>query len=360
MEDPCRPLPRQPRCRLRVGVPELPEVEVVRRGLERWVTGRTITAVEVPDPRSIRRHALGVGDFRGNLIGAKVLDVVRRGKFLWLPLSDEAWHAGPAAAGPQDAVPQDTVRQDDVQQDDGGVPHTALMAHLGMSGQLLMQDPGRPDEKHLRVRLTLSAVAGAPDELRFVDQRIFGGLFVTSLVPTPDGLPGGQSLLALPLIAAEAAHIGRDPLDPAFSQEAFYQKLRSRKTGLKRALLDQDLISGIGNIYADEALWQARLHFARPTDTLRRAEAQRVIDAAKDVMSRALDAGGTSFDSLYVNVNGASGYFDRSLDAYGRENEPCRRCAAVGLATLIRRDSFMNRSSYSCPVCQPRPRNGRW
>ncbi|WP_434612782.1 bifunctional DNA-formamidopyrimidine glycosylase/DNA-(apurinic or apyrimidinic site) lyase [Arthrobacter sp. A5] len=315
-------------------MPELPEVEVVRRGLERWVAGRTITAVDVPDPRSIRRHALGVDDFRSNLVGARVLDVVRRGKFLWLPLSDGA--------------------------DDDGVPHTALMAHLGMSGQLLMQDPAQPDEKHLKVRLKLSPVDGAPDELRFVDQRIFGGLFVTSLVPTSDGLPGGQAACALPLIPAEAAHIGRDPLDPAFSQETFYQKLRSRKTGLKRALLDQGLISGIGNIYADEALWLAQLHFARPTDTLRRAEAQRVVDAAKDVMGRALDAGGTSFDSLYVNVNGDSGYFDRSLNAYGRENEPCPRCADIGLDTRIRRDSFMNRSSYSCPVCQPRPRNGRW
>ncbi|MCY0905490.1 bifunctional DNA-formamidopyrimidine glycosylase/DNA-(apurinic or apyrimidinic site) lyase [Arthrobacter sp. H14-L1] len=325
-------------------MPELPEVEVVRRGLERWVTGRTITAVQVPDPRSIRRHALGVEDFRGNLIGARVLDVVRRGKFLWLPLSDRAKGDG----------------ADDDRVDDDRVPHTALMAHLGMSGQLLMQDPSQPDEKHLKVRLTLSSVEDAPEELRFVDQRIFGGLFVTALIPTADGLPGGQSALSLPLIAAEAAHIGRDPLDPAFSQEAFYQRIRSRKTGLKRALLDQSLISGIGNIYADEALWLAKVHFARPTETLRRSDAQRVVDAARDVMRLALDAGGTSFDSLYVNVNGASGYFARSLNAYGQEGEPCARCAALGLQTRIRRDSFMNRSSFSCPVCQPRPRNGRW
>jgi formamidopyrimidine-DNA glycosylase len=237
------------------------------------------------------------------------------------------------------------------------------MAQLGMSGQLLMQDPGQPDEKHLKVRLTLSPAAGAPDELRFVDQRIFGGLFVTSLVPTADGLPGGQSggsSPGLPLIAAEAAHIGRDPLDPAFSMDAFYRKLRARKTGLKRALLDQGLVSGIGNIYADEALWAAKLHYARPTDTLRRAEAERVIQASRYVMLCALEAGGTSFDSLYVNVNGASGYFERALNAYGREGEPCLRCAGLGLETRIRRDTFMNRSSYSCPVCQPRPRNGRW
>jgi formamidopyrimidine-DNA glycosylase len=232
-----------------------------------------------------------------------------------------------------------------------------------MSGQLLMQDPSQPDEKHLKVRLTLSQREDAPEQLRFVDQRIFGGLFVTSLVPTTDGLPGGQSEGAgrsLPLIAAEAAHIARDPLDPNFSMDAFYRRLRARKTGLKRALLDQSLISGIGNIYADEALWAAKLHFARPTDTLRRAEAERVISASREVMLRALDAGGTSFDSLYVNVNGASGYFERSLNAYGREGEACSRCAALGLETRIRRDTFMNRSSYTCPVCQPRPRRGRW
>jgi formamidopyrimidine-DNA glycosylase len=236
----------------------------------------------------------------------------------------------------------------------------ALMAHLGMSGQLLMQDGSVPDEKHLKVRLRLSSSDGMPEQLRFVDQRIFGGLFVTSLVPTDDGGPGGLAESPLPLIAEEASHIARDPLDPAFSFDLFYRRLRKRKTGLKRALLDQGLVSGIGNIYADEALWRARLHFARPTDTLRRAEAERVLGSARDVMLDALAAGGTSFDSLYVNVNGASGYFDRSLNAYGREGQPCKRCAAAGIHAVIRRDQFMNRSSHTCPVCQPRPRNGRW
>lgn len=322
-------------------MPELPEVEVVRRGLVSWVRGRTIEAVEVLDPRSIRRHALGADDFAGNLEGAVVADVVRRGKFLWLPLLDGVDAAGEGAT---------RVAQ----------PHVALMAHLGMSGQLLMQDSGVPDEKHLKVRFRLSPQEGMPGQLRFVDQRIFGGLFVTSLVPTDDAGPGGLAESPLPLIAGEAAHIARDPLDPAFSFELFYRRLRKRKTGLKRALLDQGLVSGIGNIYADEALWRARLHFARPTDTLRRAEAQRVIDSAREVMLDALAAGGTSFDSLYVNVNGASGYFDRSLNAYGREGEPCKRCAAAGIHATIRREQFMNRSSHTCPVCQPRPRNGRW
>lgn len=328
-------------------MPELPEVEVVRRGLERWIAGRRIEDVSVVDPRSIRRHTLGVEDFRGNLIGATVLDVVRRGKFLWMPLSDDP---GNAAA-----------------------PHTALMAHLGMSGQLLVESPDQPHEKHLKVRFTFSARADAPEELRFIDQRIFGGLFVTSLIPTADGGPGGcgnrvsldaaagtgGSLAGLALIPDAAGHIGRDPLDPNFSLEALHQKFRAKKTGLKRALLDQALVSGIGNIYADEALWAAKMHYARPTDTMRRPDTERVIEAAREVMSRALDAGGTSFDSLYVNVNGASGYFARSLNAYGREGEPCLRCAELGLASLIRRDSFMGRSSYSCPVCQPKPRNAR-
>jgi len=321
-------------------MPELPEVEVVRRGLVSWVRGRTISAVDVLDPRSVRRHALGPGDFAGNLEGATVSDVVRRGKFLWMPLTD-----GPAAPENPGTAP---------------VPEVALMAHLGMSGQLLMQDPDVPDEKHLKVRLRLSPREGMPDQLRFVDQRIFGGLFVTALIPTDDGGPGGLAESPLPLIAAEAAHIARDPLDPSFSFDLFYQRLRKRKTGLKRALLDQGLVSGIGNIYADEALWRARLHFARPTDTLRRSEARRVLDSAREVMLDALAAGGTSFDSLYVNVNGASGYFDRSLSAYGRQGEPCKRCAAAGINAIIRRDQFMNRSSHTCPVCQPRPRNGRW
>lgn len=321
-------------------MPELPEVEVVRRGLVSWVRGRTINAVDVLDPRSVRRHALGPGDFAGNLEGATVSDVVRRGKFLWMPLTD-----GLAAPENPGTAP---------------VPEVALMAHLGMSGQLLMQDPDVPDEKHLKVRLRLSPREGMPDQLRFVDQRIFGGLFVTALVPTDDDGPGGLAESPLPLIAAEAAHIARDPLDPSFSFDLFYQRLRKRKTGLKRALLDQGLVSGIGNIYADEALWRARLHFARPTDTLRRSEARRVLDSAREVMLDALAAGGTSFDSLYVNVNGASGYFDRSLSAYGRQGEPCKRCAAAGINAIIRRDQFMNRSSHTCPVCQPRPRNGRW
>ncbi len=312
---------------------------MVRRGLARWVTGRRIDAVDVFDARSLRRHVAGVENFVGGVAGATVM--VRRGKFLWMILEDAARTGAP--------------------------PHVALMAHLGMSGQLLIEDPDAPLEKHLKVRLRLSAAedddeAPLPTDLRFVDQRIFGGMFVADLEATPDGEPGGLGGLdggSLPLIPHQAAHIARDPLDPAFSAEAFHQRLRSRRTGLKRALLDQGLISGIGNIYADEALWAARFHYARPTETMRRPDTLRIVDAVTTVMARAVDAGGTSFDSLYVNVNGASGYFARDLEAYGRAGEPCRRCTSQGRSTILRRESFMNRSSFLCPFCQPRPRNAR-
>jgi formamidopyrimidine-DNA glycosylase len=151
------------------------------------------------------------------------------------------------------------------------------------------------------------------------------------------------------------AHIAPDPLEDSFDEARFVAGLRRRRTGLKRALLDQTLVSGIGNIYADEALWRSRLHFARPTETLTAGQARLVLGSAREVMTEALGQGGTSFDALYVDVNGASGYFDRSLDAYGQAGRACRRCGAV-----IRRDPFMNRSSFTCPRCQPRPRRGRW
>ncbi|MEX5270191.1 bifunctional DNA-formamidopyrimidine glycosylase/DNA-(apurinic or apyrimidinic site) lyase [Kocuria sabuli] len=313
-------------------MPELPEVEVVRRGVERWVVGRRIESVQVLDPRSVRRHEAGPVSFAHELDGAVVTDAVRRGKFLWLPLT------APDATEPQEA----------------------LLVHLGMSGQLLVKDAELPAEKHLKVRLGLSERPGTPAELRFVDQRIFGGMLLDRLVPTDDGAPGGRSATGLPAVPARAAHIARDPLDPAFDADRLHDRLRRRRTGLKRALLDQALVSGIGNIYADEALWQARLHWARPTDTLRRPETHRVLEAVRAVMERALAAGGTSFDSLYVNVNGESGYFSRSLNAYGRSGQACPRCAAEGRTALIVREQFMNRSSYRCPVCQRAPRNARF
>ncbi|MEJ3744187.1 bifunctional DNA-formamidopyrimidine glycosylase/DNA-(apurinic or apyrimidinic site) lyase [Actinomycetes bacterium KLBMP 9797] len=282
-------------------MPELPEVETVRQGLAKWVAGRRIAAVEVRHPRAVRRHLPGGEHFAAVLTGRSIVDVRRRGKYLWLPL-------------------------------DSG---DALMGHLGMSGQLLMQPSTVADEKHLRIRFAFDD--GGP-ELRFVDQRTFGGLSVSE---------GGAEL------PAEIAHIARDPMDPLFSDVDFVAALRRKRSEVKRALLDQSLISGVGNIYADEALWRARLHGARATETLTRPAATRLLGHVRDVLGEALVAGGTSFDALYVNVNGESGYFDRSLNVYGREGAPCYRCGAP-----IRREPFMNRSSYSCPRCQPRPRRG--
>jgi formamidopyrimidine-DNA glycosylase len=284
-------------------VPELPEVEVVRQGVERWVAGRTIESATVLHPRAARRHTEGPADLAARLTGRLVSGARRRGKYLWLPVGDEE----------------------------------ALLAHLGMSGQLIVGEPDRPYEKHLRARFTFTD--GGLD-LRFVDQRTFGHLMLTA---TEDGVP-------VPI-----AHIAPDPMEKLFDDEAFLRALRRRRTGVKRALLDQSLISGVGNIYADEALWRARLHWARPTETLTRAEVTRVLTAVREVMAAALAAGGTSFDSLYVNVNGESGYFERSLNVYGREDEPCARCGSP-----IRRDAFMNRSSYTCPTCQRRPRRARY
>ncbi len=294
-------------------MPELPEVEVVRRGLDRWVVGRRVKTVDIFHPRSVRRHAAGADDVEGRLVGRVFTAANRRGKFLWLTT-------------------------------DG---RDALVAHLGMSGQLLVVPEDFADGPHLRARVRFADRRGT--ELRFVDQRTFGGLAVEPLVESnPDaGLDDA--------VPTSVRHIARDPFDPKFDDAAFTDALRRKRTGLKRALLDQRLVSGIGNIYADEALWRARLHYARPTETTTRNEVARLLAAAREVMAAALAEGGTSFDSLYVNVNGDSGYFDRSLAVYARQDQPCPRCG-----TPIRRDAFMNRSSYTCPRCQPRPRRAHW
>jgi formamidopyrimidine-DNA glycosylase len=281
-------------------VPELPEVETVRRGLDKWVVGRTITAVRVWHPRPVRRHLAGPADFEAVLPGRTIEAARRRGKFFWLPL-------------------------------DSG---DAILGHLGMSGQLLLSPADLPPQRHLRVSFEF---ADAGPQLRYVDQRMFGGLSISA---------GGAQL------PPEIAHIAPDPLEPAFDDEAFVAAVRRRRTGIKRALLDQTLVSGIGNIYADEALWWARLHGERRTEALTRPAVRRLIGHVRDVLGAAIVDGGTSFDALYVNVNGESGYFDVSLAAYGREGRPCPRCG-----TAIRRESFTNRSSFSCPKCQPRPRS---
>jgi formamidopyrimidine-DNA glycosylase len=322
-------------------VPELPEVETVRQGLARWVVGRTISSVEVLHPRAVRRHVAGAADFAAVLAGRTITAVRRRGKYLWFSLSchDHSCrdHSCRDHGTAPDAVSVDVVSIDaacaDVTSADGTAGEDALLCHLGMSGQLLLLEASAPPGPHLRIRF---AFADGGSQLRFVDQRTFGGLAFS---------PGGA------LLPAEIAHIARDPFDTAFDPEAVVAALRSRRTGLKRALLDQTLVSGVGNIYADESLWRARLHGGRLCASLSRPAARRLLGHVRDVLGEALHAGGTSFDSLYVNVNGESGYFSRSLAVYGREGEPCRRCGAP-----IRREPFMNRSSYSCPRCQPTPR----
>ncbi|HEX3648808.1 MAG TPA: bifunctional DNA-formamidopyrimidine glycosylase/DNA-(apurinic or apyrimidinic site) lyase [Pseudonocardiaceae bacterium] len=284
-------------------MPELPEVEVVRRGLSDHVVGRTIAKVEVLHPRAVRRHLPGPADFEARLAGRTVTAARRRGKYLWWELAGD----------------------------------DAVLAHLGMSGQLLVRDVGQPDEIHLRIRIRFTDDG---PELRFVDQRTFGGLSVAELVDSPFGV-----------VPEPIAHIARDPLEPGFDLPVVVAALRRKRTELKRALLDQSLVSGIGNIYADEALWRSKLHWARPTSLLTRAQGVTILTAATEVMTEALAVGGTSFDALYVNVNGQSGYFSRSLAVYGQDGEPCPRCG-----TEVVREPFMNRSSYYCPNCQRKPR----
>ena len=283
-------------------------MEVVRQGLARGVAGRRIERVDVLHPRAVRRHLPGGPDLAARLAGRTIIAASRRGKYLWLPLEGEP---------------------------------EALVAHLGMSGQLLVVPPEAPEPMHLRVRATFT---DGGRELRFVDQRTFGGVALEALVS--DG-HGGR-------VPAAVAHIARDPLDPLFDDTAFTAALRRRRTGVKRALLDQTLVSGVGNIYADESLWRARLHYARPTETLTGPVIARLLAAVRAVLAEALAAGGTSFDALYVSTEGVSGLFERELAVYGRSGLDCPRCGAQ-----VRRDAFMNRSSYLCPRCQPVPRRAR-
>ncbi|MGM1030657.1 MAG: bifunctional DNA-formamidopyrimidine glycosylase/DNA-(apurinic or apyrimidinic site) lyase [Actinomycetota bacterium] len=294
-------------------MPELPEVEVVRAGLAPAVTGARIDGVEVLDARSVARHPGGPADFEAALVGRTFGVPARRGKFLWVPL---------------DAA-------------DAGTSTDALLAHLGMSGQLLVREPGSPADRHTRVRLLLDQPSlhrsgHGSIEVRFADQRIFGGLAVR---PTVDGVPD------------LAAHIALDPIHADFDASAVARRLRQRRQGVKAALLDQTLVSGIGNIYADEALWRSRLHYATPGERLTQARALALLADVRDVLDLALAEGGTSFDAQYVNVNGQAGYFAHSLNAYGRGGQPCPRCGA----TMVR-EAWANRSSTRCPRCQRRPR----
>ncbi|WP_173924301.1 bifunctional DNA-formamidopyrimidine glycosylase/DNA-(apurinic or apyrimidinic site) lyase [Agromyces sp. Marseille-P2726] len=299
-------------------MPELPEVEVVRAGLAPAVSGARVTAVDVLDDRALTRHEAASGDFEVLVTGARIEAAVRRGKFLWLPIGAER----------------------------------AIVGHLGMSGQMLLRSPDHPgDDRHARVRLHLEHPSHGELRVDFVDQRTFGSLAVDRLIPTVDGeiagFSGGVTGAWARSIPVQVAHIGRDPLDPAFSDRRFLDAIAMRRSGVKRVLLDQNLVSGIGNIYADEALWAVRLHAEQPASSLSRRRARELLAAVREVLDRALAEGGTSFDEQYVNVNGASGYFAHSLNAYGRAGRPCARCG-----TPIVREAFMNRSSHRCPRCQ--------
>ena len=351
-------------------MPELPEVETVRAGLAEHSVGRPVRAVRVLDARSLRRHLPGPADFEAALTGRALRGTYRRGKYLWLTLSEA----------------------------DGALADEALVVHLGMSGQLLVRDePGGEldsnsgsdsgnetearaafDEqpRHLRVALelgpvgTASSEAGAGQRLLFVDQRIFGGMFLSPLVPDIPAAVAGEMAPeegtnpsadsnAVPehfLVPQAVKHIARDPLDEFFDPAAVRRKFLRTSSGIKKVLLDQSVISGVGNIYADEALWRARLHYAKPARTLSATQTRDLLDAVTQVLRESLAAGGTSFDALYVNVLGESGYFERSLNAYGRAGEPCHRCAEAGRTSLIVREPFQNRSSYRCPHCQRAPR----
>lgn len=348
-------------------MPELPEVETVRAGIVDHSLGRPVRAVRVVDARSLRRHLPGPAHFEAALTGRALRGAYRRGKYLWLTLSEA----------------------------DGTLADEALVVHLGMSGQLLVRDePGGDsgsdsggdsgnesearaafDEqpRHLRVALELGraeATGGAAStrqRLLFVDQRIFGGMFLSPLVPdvpaavaANEAAPGEVPLDEVPerfLVPEAVKHIARDPLDEFFDPAAVRRKFLRTSSGIKKVLLDQSVISGVGNIYADEALWRARLHYAKPARTLSAAQTRELLEAVTQVLRESLAAGGTSFDALYVNVLGESGYFERSLNAYGRAGEPCHRCAEAGRTSLIVREPFQNRSSYRCPHCQRAPRS---
>ena len=342
-------------------MPELPEVETVRAGIADHSLSRPVRAVRVVDARSLRRHLPGPAQFAAALTGRALRGAYRRGKYLWLTLSEP----------------------------DGTLADEALVVHLGMSGQLLVRDEPREasesdsaseaearaafDEqpRHLRVALelgTAGATGGAActnrastgQRLLFVDQRIFGGMFLSPLVPDVPAAAGEASLGEVPerfLVPEAVKHIARDPLDEFFDPAAVRRKFLRTSSGIKKVLLDQSVISGVGNIYADEALWRARLHYAKPARTLSAAQTRELLEAVTQVLRESLAAGGTSFDALYVNVLGESGYFERSLNAYGRAGEPCHRCAEAGRTTLMVREPFQNRSSYRCPHCQRAPRS---
>ena len=298
-------------------MPELPEVETVRAGLANHVIGATVKDIEVLDQRSLKRNFSGAKGFVEELRNKKLEGVVRRGKFLWLPISSSR----------------------------------ALVCHLGMSGQVLVRSDGYEEDKLNRITLRLEKPNGEEIEMRFVDQRLFGGMQIDDLVPTKDHAPAGFFPEGSPdsQIPISVAHIARDLLDPNFDRQSVVSKMRRKNSGIKRVLLDQNLLSGIGNIYADESLWRSKIHYDKPASSIATRKLVELIDQASEVLREAVERGGTSFDQQYKNVNGESGYFSQELNAYSRAGLPCARCG-----TSIKREAWANRSSYFCPKCQRR------
>ena len=298
-------------------MPELPEVETVRAGLASHVIGALVKDIDVHDSRSLKRNFSGADGFVNELTGERLQAVIRRGKFLWLPITASR----------------------------------ALVCHLGMSGQVLVRSKDFGEDKLTRVTVSLEKPSGEEIEMRFVDQRLFGGMQIDDLVDTEDNAPAGYfpEGKGSSLIPTSVAHIARDLLDPHFDGGSVVSKMRRRNSGIKRVLLDQNLLSGIGNIYADESLWRSRLHYDKPASRIPAKKLIELIEVAKEVLQEAVERGGTSFDEQYKNVNGESGYFSQDLNAYSRAGLPCQRCGSA-----IVREAWANRSSYFCPKCQRR------
>ena len=296
-------------------MPELPEVETVRAGLAQHLVGAKVTSVRIFDQRSLKKNFAGAEGFTHEAVDTKLQAVVRRGKFLWLPVSSSR----------------------------------ALVGHLGMSGQILVRTPDYPPDGQTRVILDVVTQRHDPLEIRFIDQRLFGGLVFEDLVATSDAGPGGYSPEAHvdSLIPTNVAHIARDLLDPLFDADQVVSKMIKKNSGIKRVLLDQNLLSGLGNIYADESLWLAKLHYDQPASSISKKKHLELIEIAKGVLEQAVIQGGTSFDEQYKNVNGESGYFSQSLNAYGQTGLPCSRCGRQ-----IKREAWANRGSHFCPGCQ--------
>jgi formamidopyrimidine-DNA glycosylase len=277
-------------------MPELPEVEVVRRDLEREIVGKRVKGVEVDGMRTVRRHH-NRKQFINRLEGKKITGVERRGKYLLCRL-------------------------------EGG---DVLIIHLGMSGQLRRAKTARESRsKHTHVIITFTQGG----QLRFIDPRTFGEMFVTEV----DALNK----------VSELNHLGIDPLENAMSWEQFGQLISQRHAKLKRLLMDQKFMAGIGNIYSDEILWGAGLRWDRMSDSLSAQEVRRLYRAMVEILQDAVKYRGSSLaDEQYVDLFGKPGDYQNHHKVYARDGETCRRCRHV-----IRRERVGGRSTFYCEACQ--------